>query len=158
MALLGWFLGAMLHEAPTYRSTVADPATAMALAGGRRTAAASLVWSSTVLHAALEPPGDAEVLHLGAETALTLDPTAVAPAAYGGRLLLRAGDLEHSLTVLEHGHALFPEDPWFPWIIGMQLWQEGDRPSEAVPWLRRAAELDPEGELHHLSADALERL
>ena len=87
-----------------------------------------------------------------------LDPTTLAPAAYGARLVLGAGDLEGSLDLLRLGHARYPQDPWFPWMIGMELWQEGQRPREAAPWLRKAAELDPEDRLHHLSAEQLEGL
>ncbi len=72
-------------------------------------------------------------------------------------MLLRAGDLEASLAVLEEGHRLFPDDPWFPWILAMELWQEGDDPHGAAHWLRKAAQIAPDGQIYERAARALER-
>lgn len=127
------------------------------LTGGRSSTAATAVWASTVLHSVATPPGRAEALLRGIDTAAALDGAFVAPPAYGARLLLRAGDLPGSLRVLEQAHERFPRDPWFPWLIGMQLWKEADRPTEAAPWLRIAAELDPDGDVHQRAADLAER-
>lgn len=160
MALSGWLLAASLHALgppPSGPSVLASP-TALFLSGGRLSTAATGMWASTVLHVTVAPPGDPSAIRTGVDGALTFDPTLTSAAAYGGRMLVNAGDIDGALAVHERGARLSPDDPWFPWILGMELWQDAGRPQDAVPWLRRAADLDPDGRLHHLSADALERL
>jgi len=64
------------------------------------------------------------------------------PWVYGGLMLQAMGD-PHSLTkaeaLLEEGAARWPDDPWFPAALGVQL-QDAGRVDEARRWLRAARE------------------
>lgn len=155
----GWWLAVLSHP----RAVDAPPThiltgpSAFLLSGGHPTAAATGIWSTTVVHTAVQPPGTVELVMAGSRASHAMDPTFGTPLAYGARMVLSAGDLPSSLGLLERGHAAFPDDPWYPWLIGMQLWLEGGRPAEAVPWLERADELDATGDLHGRAAAAAAR-
>ncbi len=64
------------------------------------------------------------------------------PWIYGGLMLQAMGD-PHSLstaeTLLEEGATRWPDDPWFPAALGVQL-QDAGRIDEARRWLRAARE------------------
>lgn len=158
VAVSGWMLAVTLQQtlvADRSVDVVSAPVAWFATADPAR--AATAVWASTVLHGTVAHPGDPATLRRGIADASGLDETFVAPVAYGSRMVLRAGDLDGSLALLEEGHARWPRDPWFPWLIGMQLWKEAGRPEQAAPWLRRAAALDPNGEVHRRAADVAAR-
>jgi hypothetical protein len=70
------------------------------------------------------------------------DPDWRTPWIYGG-LMLQATDDPRGLSAAEHllreGAARWPDDPWFPAALGVQL-QDAGRIDEARRWLRAARE------------------
>ena len=118
---------------------------------GYHTMLADAMWLRTVLIAAevYEDPQPSKVAWLR-ESLLaiaTLDPSWRTLYFYGGGFLAVAEDIEGSNQVFELGHEALPEDPYFPFSRGMNvyLYPDPDDPEgskvEAAEWIEVAAEL-----------------
>lgn len=73
------------------------------------------------------------------ETTSTLDSYWRTPYYYGGTLLRVLGNVEASDAVFAAAHAARPEDPFFPFSLGMNAYLYREDPDEAARWLRIAA-------------------
>lgn len=140
------FIGAALLHTHVPRDAVgAAPVTAPSaalLSAGRPSVAATFAWGSTVLHYA-NAHADAPAIVRGIETTHRFDPQRQAALSHGSLMVRRAhGD---PVPVLELGLAEFPDEPWFPWAMGMHHWLDLEDPARAAVWMDRAADLAPEG-------------
>ncbi len=142
--LLAAFVGAaLLHGAvsrdPVGATPMSAPSAAL-LSGGRTTMAATLSWGSTVLHYANARP-DPLAMMRGIDAAHHFDPERQAPLSQGALMVRRAkGDPR---PVLERGLSAFPDEPWFPWAIGMHHWLDLEDTQTAADWMDRAEALAP---------------
>ncbi len=140
------FIGAALLHPHVPRDDVgAAPVTAPSaavLSVGRPSVAATFAWGSTVLHYA-NAHTDAPTIVRGIETTHRFDPRRQAALSHGSLMVRRAqGDPS---SVIELGLAEFPDEPWFPWAMGMHHWLDNDDRTRAAMWMDRAAALAPEG-------------
>lgn len=70
-----------------------------------------------------------------------LDPAWRTPYYHGGTLLRVLGDIDGSDAVFKAGAAAFPDDYFFPFSIGMNLYLYRDDPEGAVPWIDAASRM-----------------
>ncbi|MCK6523224.1 tetratricopeptide repeat protein [Myxococcota bacterium] len=68
-----------------------------------------------------------------------IDPRWRTPYFYGGVMLRVLGDYEGSTTVMKLGSENLPNDPWFPFSVGMNLYIQGGDREEAARWVAEAA-------------------
>ncbi|MEY3214017.1 MAG: hypothetical protein RIT28_4498 [Pseudomonadota bacterium] len=68
-----------------------------------------------------------------------IDPRWRTPYFYGGVMLRVLGDYEGSTAVMKLGSENLPEDPWFPFSVGMNLYIQGGDREEASRWIAEAA-------------------
>jgi tetratricopeptide (TPR) repeat protein len=68
-----------------------------------------------------------------------IDPRWRTPYFYGGVMLRVLGDYEGSTAVMKLGSENLPEDPWFPFSVGMNLYIQGGDREEASRWVAEAA-------------------
>jgi hypothetical protein len=117
--------------------TILTPAAAEVLAGGVQQRAATALWWSLctewVRADALDPELTLHRLH----HIHRLDPTFRAPWIYGGLMLQAQGDGPSAVPVLEAASRHFPDDPWFPAALGVQLQGQGEL-DDARRWLLEA--------------------
>ncbi len=123
---------------------------------GFHTALADLVWFRTVLQFGdlLEAADPATLpwLKSSVQAVITLDPRWRTPYFYGGGFLRVFGDLDGSDEVYARGRVAFPDDPFFPFSLGMNAFlYRGDRGAAAV-WLERAAALPGAPDWYHAAA------
>lgn len=70
-----------------------------------------------------------------------LDPGWRTPYYHGGTLLRVLGDIDGSDAVFKAGAAALPDDYFFPFSVGMNLYLYRDDPEGAVEWIDRASRL-----------------
>jgi hypothetical protein len=68
-----------------------------------------------------------------------LDPTWRTPYVYGGGMLRVLDDADGSDAVFLAGSKALPDDPYFPFALGMNQYLMRDDPAEASRWLAEAA-------------------
>ncbi|MFN7145710.1 MAG: hypothetical protein ACK4YP_18180, partial [Myxococcota bacterium] len=107
---------------------------------------ADLFWVRTVLVFGERfgtEAGDAWLQWLGRmiEAVYTLDPKWRTPYFYGGTILRVSGDVDGSDAVFQAAHANLPDDPFFPFSLGMNAYLYRDDARVAVELIGRAAEL-----------------
>ena len=75
------------------------------------------------------------------DTTVALDPHWRTPLFFGGVMLRVAGDTDNAIDVFGRGTESFPEDPYFPFAIGMTHYMHTGDFDAAGMWVGRAAEL-----------------
>lgn len=68
-----------------------------------------------------------------------IDPRWRTPYFYGGVMLRVLGDYEGSTAVMKLGANNMPNDPFFPFSVGMNLYMNGGDREEAARWVAEAA-------------------
>ena len=68
-----------------------------------------------------------------------IDPRWRTPYFYGGVMLRVLGDYEGSTAVMKLGSESLPDDPWFPFSVGMNLYIQGGDREESARWVAEAA-------------------
>lgn len=86
----------------------------------------------------------------------TLDPAWRTPYFYGGTILRANGDVPASDTVFTEARANLPDDPFFPFSLGMNAYLYRDDPATAAAFLAEAAAL-PEAPSWYAAAAAAMR-
>ena len=76
---------------------------------------------------------------------------------YGMALLRVEGDIEGSNEVLQDAVAHFPNDPLFPFSLGMNAYLYDGDPAAAAPWLEKAAALPGAPAWYAAAAAAMHR-
>jgi len=113
---------------------------------GYETLAADLLWVRAVLvYGGLdgEEAAQARVAWLGRmiRAVVEVDPIWRTPYFYGATLLRTSGGLDDSDEILHLAMEALPDDPYFPFALGMNHYIARDDALEAARWLKRAAEL-----------------
>lgn len=109
--------------------------------------AADLLWVRSVLTFAdiYDSGGEANARWLGTmlETVATLDPGWRTVYFYGGSMARVIGDIDASDAMYQRGAEALPDDPYFPFSLGMNAYMYRKPPDlpRAAEWLRRAAEI-----------------
>lgn len=109
--------------------------------------AADLLWVRAVLtFADIYDSGaeaDARWLRTMLETVATLDPSWRTVYFYGGSMARVIGDIDTSDALYQRGVEALPDDPYFPFSLGMNAYMYRKPPDlpRAAEWLRRAAEV-----------------
>lgn len=105
---------------------------------------ADVLWMRTVLafgtNMGDQEPLWVEWLSRSLSVVATLDPQWRTPYFYGGTMVRVSGDLPRSSEMFEAGAEAFPEDPYFPFSVGMNHYFLGDI-EEAAAWVERAGSL-----------------
>jgi hypothetical protein len=105
---------------------------------------ADIMWMRTVLafgtNMGDQDPLWVEWLARSLGVVAALDPEWRTPYFYGGTMVRVAGDLPRSSEVFTGGAEAFPEDPYFPFSVGMNHYFLGDV-EEAAAWIERAGAL-----------------
>lgn len=120
---------------------------------GHDTAAATLGWASAVAVAVNTP----EPAALASATRRTgaLDPRWSVPWAYGALWLASLDAIDESESVLDEATTRFPNDPWFPWALGMSRYVHHADNAGAARWLEVAGSRPGAPTLHHEAAKAI---
>jgi len=145
-----------LRHAPALpqSSTAAPPEGFLRLATlDHGTVAATWLWSSTVAGYAAHDWSSPE-LTTAIRVCGSLDPKWKAPWVYGATMLRSMDDLDAQERVLEEAIAVHPEEPWFPYMLGMSRHIQGDK-AGAIKLLDRAADLSGASEVHRRAARAI---
>jgi len=110
---------------------------------GRPTLAASLLWMQAgARHAAAEDLADPEAsrwIHQAVLTIGELDPNWITPWVLGAMMLEREGDVDAEEDVLRAAMDRWPDEPWFPFSLGMSRYRYRGDATGAIVWLERAA-------------------
>lgn len=136
-----------LRFAPDARpDRVAPDGQVLAVASlGQRVLVGDLLWVRTILAFAdiYETPDPLSVSWVRSmvDAVIVLDPQWRTSYFYGGTLMRVLGDIDSSDRVFRAGHAALPNDPFFPFSIGMNAYLHRDDIEGAAPWLAKAAEL-----------------
>lgn len=83
---------------------------------------------------------------------VALDPKWRTPYFYGGSLLRSVDAYESSMLLFKKGHEALPEDPYFPFSVGMNYYLHLGDPAEAAKWLKIAAAIPGAPEWYERSA------
>ena len=112
-------------------------------ASGLHVQVADLMWMRTVLEFGARITGDEgwnEWLARSLVAVTELDPHWRTPFFYGGTMVRVAGSVDGSTDIFERGAVAFPQDPYFPFSVGMNYYFEGDK-DKAADWVERASKL-----------------
>lgn len=125
---------------------VPEPEALAHAASGFEEPLASLAWVRTVLifgdHYGKATDGVwLEWLRRMLRTVYTLDPSWRTVYFHGGSMLRASGDVAGSDAVFEAGHLALPQDPYFPFSLGMNAYLHHRENDEAARWLDMAARL-----------------
>jgi len=120
---------------------------------GHGTVASTWLWSSTVAsygeRRATTPELIISVRNCGA-----LDPRWKAPWVYGSTMVRSLADIPGHERLLADAMEAHPDEPWFPYMLGMSRYLEGDK-NGATQFLDQAAELSDASEVHIHPARAI---
>jgi len=112
---------------------------------GQHTLVADLLWVRTVLAFAeiyVKPtPKGIEWLGAMVDTVCALDDSWRSAYFYGGSFLRVVGDIEHSDAIFKAGHQALPDDPFFPFSLGMNAYLARGDTEAALQWISVAAAL-----------------
>jgi tetratricopeptide (TPR) repeat protein len=110
---------------------------------GFQVAVADLLWvRGILLFAQMMETRDPKQVHwLGAmlDTVSTLDPKWRTAYFYGGAMLRALGDIDGSDRVFERACRELPDDPYFPFSVGMNAYLYRGDTTVGAEWLSRAA-------------------
>ena len=119
---------------------------------------ADVIWVRTVLQFADllvdKQPEDAEWLRLTVDAVVVLDPTWRTPYFYGGGFMRLMGDIDASDEFYSRGMVSVPDDPFFPFSLGMNAYLHRGDSAKAAEWLRRAAQMPKAPAWYHAAAAA----
>jgi hypothetical protein len=123
---------------------VPEPAELRLAATGFEEPLASLFWVRTVLvfgerYDTARGGAWTEWLHRMVSAVNTLDPTWRTAYFYGGTLLRVVGDIEGSDAVFTEATRNLPDDPFFPFSLGMNAYLYRDDPATAGVFIGQAA-------------------
>lgn len=158
LLLLSGGLGGLAHQAQVRaddlrRSAIAvsqsrvmpDPGTIRAASMGQQTFLADLLWVRVALSFAdlvLKPDGDGpKWLVQVMRSVITLDPGWRTPYFYGGSMMRVLDNIDGSDEIFTAAMEAFPEDPYFPFSVGMNAYLYRKDPERAADLLSRAATL-----------------
>ena len=112
---------------------------------GFQVAVSDLLWIRGILLFAqmMEDRDPAQTQWLGAmiDTVTTLDPQWRTSYFYGGAMLRALGDIDGSDRIFERATRMLPDDPYFPFSMGMNAYLYRGEANVAAVWLGRAAAL-----------------
>jgi hypothetical protein len=110
---------------------------------GRPTLAASVLWMQVGARFAeaeqLGDPESARWIHQSVLTIGELDPDWAAPWVFGAMMLERLGDVDAHEDVLRGAMDRWPDEPWFPFTLGMSRYRYRGDATGAIVWIERAA-------------------
>lgn len=121
---------------------------------------ADVLWIRTVLgfgewfYAEMDP-GWIEWLQVSIDAVTALDPDWRTPYFYGGVMLRVVGAIDASTAVFTEGAEAMPDDPFFPFSVGMNHYLHDHDPEQAAYWLERAAALPGAPEWYRVAAVAM---
>lgn len=141
---------------------VPDPMTLHAAATGFEEALADVLWVRTVLLFADWVAGDEstfsrEYLHRFVLAIATLDPGWRTVYYYGGVELRVMGDIDAADDVFRRGHDALPDEPFFPFSVGMDAYLYRDDPATAAKWMAKAAAIPRSPRWYAGAAAAMQR-
>lgn len=85
----------------------------------------------------------------------TLDPHWRTPFFFGGVMLRVSGNVPLSTQTFMDGHASFPDDPYFPFSVGMNYYLHDEDFDAATEWIGRAAALPGAPDWYRMAAVAV---
>ncbi len=123
---------------------VPDAEQTRAAATGFEEPLADLLWVRAVLFfadefSAADNTAWVPALHGVVDAVITLDPAWRTAPFYGGTLLRLLGDIDASEAVFRRGAENLPNDPYFPFSLGMSAYLNRDDPEAASVHLAQAA-------------------
>ncbi len=130
-----------------YRSgkVIPDPDMMRAASMGQQVMLGDLMWIRVALNFAdqLDHPDEhgKQFLLASIRAVVRLDPSWRTGYFYGGSMMRLLDDIEGSDEIFGLGMEAKPEDPYFPFSLGMNAWLYRDDAEEAARYLRIAAEL-----------------
>lgn len=122
---------------------------------GRSTPAATVAWIRVVARFTRSGPGDAAWLLPALEPVAALDPRWTTPHVYGALMARHLGDHDAQQQLLRRAIDAFPQEPWFPYALGMARYLDHDDLQGAAEWLERAAALPDAPPVHAEAARAM---
>jgi hypothetical protein len=136
------------RQARPYEADASDPiapsAGVLRVASlGRPTLAASVLWMQVGAQFAetedLVDPETSRWIHQSVLTCGELDPDWAAPWIFGAMMLERQGDVDAHEDVLRRAMDRWPDEPWFPFTLGMSRYRNRGDATGAIGWIERAA-------------------
>lgn len=132
-------------EALVASRVMPDPATVRVAAMGQPTLVGDGLWIRAVLAFSdlvdhPDPDGTRWLKEM-LRSVITLDPGWRTTCFYGGSMLRVLGDIDGSDELFAAGHSALPDDPYFPFSLGMNAYLYRQDPVAAAEWLDRAASL-----------------
>lgn len=131
-------------ESDVQMRIVPSPQSLRAAAMGQPTLLADLMWIRAVLQFidVYEHPDALGIEWLGqmVRSVVALDPTWRSAPFYGGSFLRLVGDVDSSDEIYRQAHAQLPDDPHFPFALGMNAYLVRDDTAAAARWIQIAAD------------------
>ena len=133
------------EDAELRMQLVPSPAALRAVSMGQPTMLADLMWIRSVLQFVdvFEHPSDKKVswlFHM-VQSVNVLDPQWRSAWFYGGSFMRVVGAIEESDAIFRGARAVIPDDPFFPFALGMNAYLDRDDAVEAARLIREAAEI-----------------
>lgn len=158
LLLLSLLFGGLAHQAQLrvdadrfaldrYRSgkVIPDPDMMRAASMGQQVMMGDLMWIRVALNFAdqMDHPDEhgKQFLLASIRAVVRLDPRWRTGYFYGGSMMRLLDDIDGSDEIFKLGMEAKPEDPYFPFSLGMNAWMYRDDAEEAARYLRIAAEL-----------------
>lgn len=124
---------------------IPDPSMMRAASMGQQAMLGDLMWIRVALNFAdqLDHPDEhgKQFLLASIRAVVRLDPRWRTGYFYGGSMMRLLDDIEGSDEIFTLGMEAKPDDPYFPFSLGMNAWLYRDDAEEAARYLRIAAEL-----------------
>ncbi len=133
------------HDARAGGRVMPDPAAMRMASMGQPTMVADLLWVGVALNFAdlvdhPDPQGPKWLLQM-LRSVLELDPGWRTAYFYGGSMMRVLGEIDGSDEVFEHAMQVIPDDPYFPFSLGMNAYLYRQDLGRATEMLDRAASL-----------------
>lgn len=123
---------------------------------GQHVLMADAMWVRAVLQfaALLEDPTATNTRWIRStlDAIVVLDPQWRTVYFYGGSFLRLMGDIDGSDLLFDQGRVQIPDDPYFPFALGMNAYLLRDDRQTAQVWLSRAAAMDGAPPWYHAAA------
>lgn len=134
------------RQLDTTLQVLPDPQQIKWVASGQEELLSNVFWVRTVLIFGERYDRESGVewvrwLRRYVETVNALDPQWRTPWFYGGVMLRVEGDIDGADAIFEGGAAHLPDDPFFPFSVGMNAYLYREDPLKAAEWIGRAAVL-----------------
>lgn len=124
---------------------IPSPDSLRAASMGQQTLLADVMWIRAVLQFVelYEHPSEHGTTWLRQmlRSVMELDPDWRTAPFYGGSFMRLVGDVDESDRIYELAHERMPDDPHFPFSIGMNAYLVREDPVRAAEWVKRAAEI-----------------